>query len=49
MKPPVLDDIYQARARVYRALRPTPLIRHPLLADRTGDGFLPANSCRVRK
>jgi threonine dehydratase len=36
MKPPALDDIYQARERVYRALRPTPLIRHPLLAERTG-------------
>src|SRR5262245_15156556 len=36
MKPPTLDDIREARERVYRALRPTALIRHPLLADRTG-------------
>jgi len=33
---PPLRDIYDARARVYRALRPTPLLRHPLLAQATG-------------
>jgi len=33
---PTLRDIYDARARVYRALRPTPLLRHPLLAQATG-------------
>jgi len=36
MKPPTLDDIYEARERVYRAVRPTPLVRHPLLAVETG-------------
>jgi threonine dehydratase len=36
MKAPTLDDIYQARERVYRVLRPTSLIRHPLLAAETG-------------
>jgi threonine dehydratase len=36
VKPPTLDDVYEARERVYRALRPTPLIRHPLLAERMG-------------
>jgi threonine dehydratase len=36
MKPPTLDEIYQARERVYRVVRPTPLIRHPLLAAETG-------------
>ena len=36
MTPPTLQDIYAARARVYRALKPTPLLRHPLLADETG-------------
>ena len=36
MKPPTLDDINAARDRVYRVLRPTPLIRHPLLAAATG-------------
>jgi threonine dehydratase len=36
MKPPTLDDIYAARTRVYRAVRQTPLIRHPLLAAETG-------------
>jgi len=33
---PTLKDIYDARPRVYRALQPTPLLRHPLLADETG-------------
>jgi threonine dehydratase len=36
MQPPTLKDIYAARARVYRAVRPTPLMRHPLLAAETG-------------
>jgi threonine dehydratase len=36
MKPPTLDDIYEARERVYRGVRPTPLLRHPLLAGETG-------------
>jgi threonine dehydratase len=31
-----LHDIYAARERVYRVLRPTPLMRHPLLAQETG-------------
>ena len=33
---PTLSDIYDARPRVYRALRPTPLQRHALLARETG-------------
>jgi threonine dehydratase len=36
MQPPTLQDIYSARERVYRAVRPTPLMRHPLLAQETG-------------
>ena len=36
MKPPTLDDIFEARDRVYRAVRRTPLLRHPLLAAETG-------------
>jgi threonine dehydratase len=36
MTPPALEDIQAARERVYRVLRPTPLIRHPLLAAETG-------------
>ena len=36
MKPPTLADIYAARERVYRVVRPTPLMRHPLLAEATG-------------
>src|ERR671931_1979700 len=36
MKIPTLHDISAARERVYRALRPTPLLRHALLAHETG-------------
>jgi threonine dehydratase len=31
-----LRDVHSARRFVYRALRPTPLLRHPLLASETG-------------
>ncbi|MEW5982422.1 MAG: threonine dehydratase [Acidobacteriota bacterium] len=33
---PTLRDIYEARPRVYRLLKPTPLIRHPLLVAELG-------------
>ena len=33
---PTLHDVYAARARVYRVLKPTPLMRHPLVAAETG-------------
>jgi threonine dehydratase len=33
---PTLADIYDARPRVARVVRPTPLMRHPLLARETG-------------
>jgi threonine dehydratase len=33
---PTLADLYAARPRVARLVRPTPLIRHPLLAAATG-------------
>jgi threonine dehydratase len=33
---PTLKDIYEARPRVARVVRPTPLMRHPLLAAETG-------------
>src|SRR4051812_12676575 len=36
MNPPTLSDIYAARPRVARVVRPTPLMRHPLLAQETG-------------
>ena len=36
MKPPTLQDVYAARERVYRLVTPTPLLRHPLLAQETG-------------
>jgi threonine dehydratase len=32
---PTLKDIFASRERVYRVLKPTPLIRHPLLAEET--------------
>jgi threonine dehydratase len=33
---PTLQDIYFARQRIADVIRPTPLLRHPLLADETG-------------
>ena len=36
MQPPTLKDVYAARERVYRVVKPTPLMRHPLLAEETG-------------
>jgi threonine dehydratase len=36
MTEPTLADIYAARPRVARIVRPTPLMRHPLLAAETG-------------
>jgi threonine dehydratase len=36
MHTPGLQDIYAARERVYRVVRPTPLLRHALLTRETG-------------
>ncbi|MBI3048864.1 MAG: threonine/serine dehydratase [Acidobacteria bacterium] len=36
MNPPTLQDLEAARARVYAHLRPTPLLRHPLLDEWLG-------------
>jgi threonine dehydratase len=36
MNLPTLKDVYAARPRVARVVRPTPLMRHPLLARETG-------------
>jgi threonine dehydratase len=36
MVPPTLADVYAARKRIAPVLRPSPLLRHPLLADRLG-------------
>jgi threonine dehydratase len=36
MLSPTLKDVYAARERVGRVVRPTPLMRHPLLAAETG-------------
>jgi threonine dehydratase len=33
---PALNDIYAARERVYSAVRPTPLMQHPLLVKESG-------------
>jgi threonine dehydratase len=35
MQAPTLKDIYAARERVYRVVKPTPLMRHPLLSSET--------------
>ncbi len=37
---PTLQDVYAARPRVYQTLRPTPLLRHPLLAEALGTDVL---------
>src|SRR3954451_14438394 len=36
MRAPTLADVYAARPRVRRIVRPTPLMRHPLLDAETG-------------
>jgi threonine dehydratase len=36
MTEPTLHDVYCARRRVYQLVRPTPLMRHPLLAEELG-------------
>ncbi|MCU1385854.1 MAG: Threonine ammonia-lyase [Acidobacteria bacterium] len=36
MTAPTLADVYAARPHVARIVRPSPLLRHPLLADETG-------------
>src|SRR3954449_8942880 len=36
MRAPTLADVYAARPRVARIVRPSPLLRHPLLALETG-------------
>ena len=36
LTPPTLQDVYAARRRIAPVLRPTPLVRHPLLVDALG-------------
>ena len=36
MLPPTLNDVYAARERIAPHLRPTPLLKHPLLDEATG-------------
>src|SRR5262245_52173296 len=36
MQSPTLQDVYAARERVYRVVKPTPLMHHPLLSIETG-------------
>jgi threonine dehydratase len=33
---PTIDDVRAARERIHRVVRPTPLMRHPLLCEETG-------------
>src|SRR4029077_2881358 len=52
---PTLDDVHAARERVYRVVRQTPLMRHPLLCADTGlevlvkhENHNPTGSFKVR-
>ena len=36
MQPPSLQDVYGARPRVYASLKPSPLLKHPLLDEALG-------------
>ncbi len=36
MQPPTLQDVYAARPRVYSALKPSPLLKHPMLDEALG-------------
>src|SRR5918992_6306117 len=36
MQPPTLEDVYAARPRVYSSLKPSPLLKHPLLDEALG-------------
>jgi threonine dehydratase len=36
MQPPSLQDVYAARPRVYASLKPSPLLKHPLLDEALG-------------
>ena len=36
MQPPSLQDVYSARPRVYASLKPSPLLKHPLLDEALG-------------
>lgn len=53
--PPTIDDVRHARRHVYEALAPTPLMFHPLLAERVGadlrvkhENHNPTGSFKVR-
>ena len=52
---PTLDDVYAAGERVHRVVRPTPLMRHPVLCAETGleifvkhENHNPTGSFKVR-
>lgn len=36
MQSPILQDVYRARTHLHGIIRPTPLMRHPLLVNETG-------------
>ncbi|HXH05110.1 MAG TPA: threonine dehydratase [Vicinamibacterales bacterium] len=40
LQPPALEDLYRARERLRGLIRPTALLRHPLLAERCGTDVL---------
>jgi threonine dehydratase len=55
MNPPTLAEIYAARQRIGETIGPTPLMRHPLLAQETGvdvwvkhENHNPTNAFKVR-
>jgi threonine dehydratase len=55
MNLPSLADIYSARARIADVIRPTPLLRHPLLTEETGldlwvkhENHNPTNAFKIR-
>src|SRR5688572_418526 len=36
MQPPTLQDVFSARSKVYATMRPSPLLKHPLLDESLG-------------
>src|SRR3954447_6392540 len=55
MRAPTLADVYAARPRVARIVRPSPLLHHPLLAEETGldirvkhENHNPTGACKAR-
>ena len=49
MQPPTLQDVFSARPRVYAAMRPSPLLKHPLLDQVLGEIIVPTAREVVRR